>query len=115
MKNFKKSGTFARKGFAARGSAGAKRGAPAFGHRQYEEGERFQAVCNECGATCEVPFRPNGKKPVYCRNCFKGKEDMPVRSSASTYMRPAAPTADFSKQFDLLNAKLDKLLVAIEK
>lgn len=32
--------------------------------------EMFEATCASCGKTCEVPFRPNGKKPVYCRDCF---------------------------------------------
>lgn len=33
-----------------------------------------QAVCAECGNSCEVPFRPSGDKPVFCSNCFKGKK-----------------------------------------
>ncbi len=33
-----------------------------------------KAVCAECGDPCEVPFRPTGDKPVYCNNCFKGKD-----------------------------------------
>lgn len=32
--------------------------------------ESFKADCAKCGTVCEVPFRPNGKKPVYCSNCF---------------------------------------------
>ena len=29
-----------------------------------------RATCDECGAECELPFRPNQDKPVYCNNCF---------------------------------------------
>lgn len=29
------------------------------------------ATCDSCGKSCEVPFRPTGNKPVYCRDCFK--------------------------------------------
>ena len=29
------------------------------------------ATCAECGVSCQVPFKPNGKKPVFCKNCFK--------------------------------------------
>ncbi len=31
----------------------------------------FSAVCNKCGETCDVPFKPTGDKPVFCSNCFK--------------------------------------------
>jgi len=30
-----------------------------------------QAVCSDCGKTCEVPFRPTGDRPVYCAACFE--------------------------------------------
>ena len=30
-----------------------------------------QATCGECGASCEVPFKPTGSRPVFCNNCFK--------------------------------------------
>lgn len=33
--------------------------------------EMFEAVCSNCGATTQVPFKPNGLKPVYCRDCFR--------------------------------------------
>lgn len=36
--------------------------------------QMHQAVCAECGNSCEVPFRPSGDKPVFCSNCFKGKK-----------------------------------------
>jgi CxxC-x17-CxxC domain-containing protein len=28
------------------------------------------ATCAECGVETEVPFRPSGERPVYCRDCF---------------------------------------------
>lgn len=36
--------------------------------------QMHQAVCAECGNSCEVPFRPSGDKPVFCNSCFKGKK-----------------------------------------
>ena len=30
-----------------------------------------KAVCSECKAECEVPFKPTGDKPVLCRDCYK--------------------------------------------
>ncbi len=32
--------------------------------------EMTQVVCAGCGVTTEVPFKPTGTKPVYCRDCF---------------------------------------------
>lgn len=29
-----------------------------------------KAVCADCGKTCEVPFKPSGNRPVYCKECF---------------------------------------------
>jgi len=31
----------------------------------------FETTCAACGQRCEVPFRPNGSKPTYCRDCFQ--------------------------------------------
>ncbi|CVK18891.1 MULTISPECIES: zinc-ribbon domain containing protein [Sporomusa] len=32
--------------------------------------EMYDAICAECGAKTQVPFRPSGDRPVYCRDCF---------------------------------------------
>lgn len=36
--------------------------------------EMHKAVCSECGQECEVPFKPSGDRPVYCRECFAKKK-----------------------------------------
>jgi CxxC-x17-CxxC domain-containing protein len=41
-----------------------------FGNRDFQSREMHKAVCSECKKECEVPFKPNGKKPVYCKECF---------------------------------------------
>jgi len=52
---------------AARKSAGRASGSG------YGRGERqfYPAVCSACGQKTEVPFKPNGDKPVYCSDCFR--------------------------------------------
>jgi CxxC-x17-CxxC domain-containing protein len=30
----------------------------------------YAATCANCGRTTEVPFRPTGERPVFCRDCF---------------------------------------------
>lgn len=32
--------------------------------------EMHKAVCAECKKECEVPFKPSGDRPVYCKDCF---------------------------------------------
>ena len=29
-----------------------------------------KATCAECGQETEVPFEPDGERPVYCRDCY---------------------------------------------
>ncbi|MEK7105654.1 MAG: CxxC-x17-CxxC domain-containing protein [Patescibacteria group bacterium] len=56
--------------FSAGGGAPWKRGP----ERDGERPALHDAICGDCGAACQVPFRPSGSRPVLCRNCFK-KDD----------------------------------------
>ena len=40
------------------------------GYQQREQREMFPATCASCGVETQVPFRPSGSRPVYCRDCF---------------------------------------------
>ena len=40
-------------------------------NRGREDRQMFSAICDKCGAECQLPFRPTGEKPVYCSNCFE--------------------------------------------
>ena len=33
--------------------------------------EMFEATCASCGTATQVPFKPTGARPVYCRDCFR--------------------------------------------
>ncbi len=87
------------------------------GHGSDRSSGNHQAVCDGCHRPCEVPFIPNGKKPVYCRNCYKGKETT-TSFTGQPFTRPIEPGAegagDLQKQFSILNTKLDRLISAIE-
>lgn len=39
-----------------------------------ELGEMHEAVCSECGGMTKVPFKPDGMRPVYCRDCYKKRK-----------------------------------------
>lgn len=67
-----------------------------------------QAVCDKCGASCEVPFRPSGDKPIFCNNCFDrkgGRDDRPRQGTDSCQ--------DLKRQLDNIDAKLDKILAGL--
>jgi CxxC-x17-CxxC domain-containing protein len=91
-----------------------------------------QAICDQCGKPCEVPFRPTSGKPVYCNSCFGGKKEIGNnrggdRSSQRNYDRYNAPIkSDFGseigkgnnnevkKQLEILNGKMDLLIKAVK-
>lgn len=57
---------------AARGGGGGRyndRG----GYGQRPQRQLYDAICASCNVTTQVPFRPSGEKPVYCRECFQAQ------------------------------------------
>ncbi|MBP9842692.1 MAG: hypothetical protein KBC62_01685 [Candidatus Pacebacteria bacterium] len=76
-KSFDKKPGFGGKGGFRGGDRGADRG----GFKGSRDGERrevtmHKATCSTCGKPCEVPFRPDGSKPVLCSECFgKNRSD----------------------------------------
>jgi CxxC-x17-CxxC domain-containing protein len=40
-------------------------------------GERSftRAICADCNKECEVPFKPSGGRPVYCKECFSKRKN----------------------------------------
>lgn len=91
-----------------------RNGAPAksFGgdrERSFSTEKRmFKTDCDKCGTSCEVPFRPNGSKPVYCKDCFSG--------SAAPLDRPRADRSvpsDMSAQLTSIHQKLDAIMEAL--
>ncbi len=39
-------------------------------NNSYQQREMHDATCAACGVQTQVPFRPSGDRPVYCRDCF---------------------------------------------
>ncbi|MEO5927347.1 MAG: CxxC-x17-CxxC domain-containing protein [Patescibacteria group bacterium] len=81
--------------------------------------ESFDAVCATCGKDCRVPFRPNGRKPVYCSNCFNREDgDKPSfrdrsERSESRESRPSSGGGDnhrVEEQLRTINLKLDTIM-----
>ena len=38
-----------------------------------DDREMYKIKCSECGNDAEVPFKPDGERPVYCRDCYRAK------------------------------------------
>jgi CxxC-x17-CxxC domain-containing protein len=48
-----------------------------------------KAVCADCQKDCEIPFKPTGDRPVYCKECFSKRKSAP-RNNNGTGAKPAA-------------------------
>jgi CxxC-x17-CxxC domain-containing protein len=79
----------------------------------------FKTICSDCGKECEVPFKPNGSKPVFCRDCFQGKRrsegPRPEFSRRPNFddrgpQQGPPPPPPHREDFAGLNAKLDRIL-----
>lgn len=46
--------------------------------------QMFKVTCSECGQETEVPFKPDGTRPVYCRDCYM-KHKKPSRGRERSY------------------------------
>ena len=46
------------------------------GRRDFNQGPRemHKATCSECKKECEVPFKPDPSKEVFCRDCFQKRK-----------------------------------------
>jgi len=50
---------------ASRGGGGSRGGG--FSRQR----EMHTVTCSDCGVETEVPFKPRGDRPVYCRDCYQ--------------------------------------------
>lgn len=100
-----------------------KKGPGKFSSRGADERPAMHpATCSVCGASCEVPFVPNGRKPILCRNCYKKSEmdeartfDRPRPASGKPpyVSTPRTGTEGIEKQLKALNQKIDMLIEAL--
>lgn len=142
MGNFQGGGRGGRDGYNKGGDRGGRPsfgGKPRFAGPKGDRGDApmFKATCSECSKSCEVPFKPSGDKPVYCKDCFNNmreggddrgerrsfdrapKRDFAPRPSFRSEDRPAYKPAGASdssgKLLSEISTKLDRLIDAVEK
>ncbi len=91
-----------------------------------------QAICAQCGKSCEVPFRPTEGKQVFCDICFGGRKDAGnnrggdrfAQRSRDNYNAPVRQDfgsgagkvngGELKEQLVILNAKIERLIKAVE-
>jgi len=39
----------------------------------------FEAICDMCGTEIQVPFKPDGKRPTFCKECLKDYQRMTAK------------------------------------
>jgi CxxC-x17-CxxC domain-containing protein len=50
--------------------------------KPFHQEEGYSAVCSECGSPCEVPFKPDPHRPVFCQACWKKRKGGKNRNAA---------------------------------
>jgi len=90
------------------------------GEYRRDRAQMHHAVCDECGDDCEVPFRPNGSKPIYCSYCFEDGQRDNSRGNNRSHDRNnkhdnhvPKPKNDSKLQKQLL-AKLDTIIEILQ-
>jgi CxxC-x17-CxxC domain-containing protein len=100
---------------------------PRFNNGGGEDRPMFPAVCDDCGKSCQVPFRPSGDKPVRCSDCFgnnretssrddRGPRDFNKPAFSKNVYRdtPSQSTPDFKSDFIALGQKLDTVISLLQ-
>jgi CxxC-x17-CxxC domain-containing protein len=44
------------------------------GYGDGRQREMHKAICSECKKECEVPFKPSGDRPIYCKDCYSKRK-----------------------------------------
>lgn len=67
-----------------------------FGPRPMERPGRqmYAVVCFDCGIDTEIPFKPIGDRPVYCKDCFaKRRSGQGPKPNNAPSIQPKEPVA----------------------
>src|SRR3989339_2000794 len=97
-----------------------------FGDSDSAPRQMHDATCSKCGQNCQVPFKPNGSRPIFCSNCFKNEgAPTPSRFAPKSFNNFSKPQSSIGSsvsnsggnnsgitrdQFDTLISKLDKII-----
>jgi len=108
------SGGYGGRSSGGRSFGGRDRDSGGFGGRDRRPLEMHEVICAKCGKETEVPFKPTGDKPVYCRDCFDKNGGDRDRGSRRSFDSGGAGAGMSAEQFSQINAKLDKIIAFLE-
>ena len=112
-------------GFSNRNyGSGRGRGDRDFNNRGFNRPTMHKTICSNCGKECEVPFKPTGEKPVYCRDCFREMGGPDARRSEErrernegrsnfdnrNFEHKSPDNSQYQQDLAALNVKVDKIL-----
>lgn len=63
--------------------------------------QMYAVVCFDCGKDTEIPFKPSGDRPVYCKECFakrRGQPSKPAESKPQGFSIAPATAAPEAKE-----------------
>jgi len=60
-------------------------------NNKHRERPMYKVVCADCKKECEIPFKPTGERPVYCKPCFAARK-------SGQGKRPSMPGNSFMPQ-----------------
>jgi len=107
------SGGYGGRSSGGRSFGGRDRDSGGFGGRERRPLEMHEVICAKCGKETEVPFKPTGDKPVYCRDCFDKNGGDRGRDSGRSF-NSSSGAGMSAEQFSQINAKLDKIIAFLE-
>lgn len=105
MNNFKRE----RRGFGGGGFNRFDRGRSDRG-RGFDK-PMFDAVCDNCGQDCKVPFKPTGQRDVLCNECFRGEGHSDRKPR---FDRKPQGGDSSARAIEQLNAKMERMLSMLE-
>ncbi|MBP7056545.1 MAG: hypothetical protein KBB52_06815 [Candidatus Omnitrophica bacterium] len=62
----------------------------------YRDRILYKAICADCNKSCEVPFKPSGDRPVYCKECFSTRKNKNI-FNAKGNAKPIQPPISHAK------------------
>ena len=89
------------------------------GNRDRKPLQKYSAVCSSCGKECQLPFKPTGERPVYCRDCFakngggdSNKSYGRDNHGQSLFQKPVEnrQSSPSRAEIESINYKLDKII-----
>ncbi len=58
----------------------------------------YQAVCATCGAEIEVPFKPDGSRPTFCKDCLRDYQRATAKARNEIEKQQGVPTAPVQRR-----------------